>query len=287
MVPATAPSLVPPQLNQIALDALRQDRDFRLAFEPTTFKELKEVAAIFAETGMWGIASANDAIVRMMAGRPLGLTLVQSMNLLYVIDNKPAMYAVLMHALILNSPLCEKFHPLETTEKKAVFVAKRKGGEDVKLEWTMEQAERAGLVNRGSDQKAKDMNNWNRYPTEMLRARCIAAMARLVFPDVIHGMHTVEELLDARVITLPPDAYSVVDVTPKKPAAVPERDFAKEAAELEQRIAKASKEELKPLREEIGAFEGGEHHGKLKDAYNKRVQDLKTPPAPKPEEQKQ
>jgi hypothetical protein len=83
----------------------------------------------------------------------------------------------------------------------------------------MEQARVAGLV-RGGGQ-------WQTYPEAMLRARCAAALARIVYPDLVAGVYDPDELAgtDAPVATSRP-----------APAAVPAPESADERRDATARI---------------------------------------------------
>lgn len=178
--------------------ALRaQDPTYQMALEPASLDALLELSEKFAKRGICGITSAEDMISRVMAGRDLGLTCMQSLLGLYTIDNKPALYAATMHALMLRSPLIEEFRIILATAEKATVRVKRRGEDAEDISFTVEEARAADLVDRGKDDDAKKKNNWNRYRADMLVARCISRASKRKGADVIKGFSSVEELRDA------------------------------------------------------------------------------------------
>jgi len=63
---------------------------------------------------------------------------------------------------------------------------KRKNGFQYTVEFSMGDAQRAGII--------RDKSCWEKYPANMLRWRAIGYCADVVFPDVIGGMYRPEEL---------------------------------------------------------------------------------------------
>lgn len=155
------------------------------ALEPRNFDEGMRLAQVVVKAGMFGVKNEADAFMRIATGMGLGLSAYQSLRGIFVINGKPGISADLMHALCLQSPDCEHFEQVSTSPTKATFSAKRKGGKRTELSFTIEEAKQAGLLN--NPQYAK-------YPARMLEARCKAALARLVFPERMHGLYTPEEL---------------------------------------------------------------------------------------------
>jgi hypothetical protein len=142
----------------------------------------------------------QDALMVLMAGRELGFAPMQSLRLITVIKGKITLAADATVALVRKSGECIEWRCTETTATKATYVTKRKGDtEPTTLTWTIEQAQRAGLVSG---------TGWRSYPEAMLRARCAAALARIVYPDIVAGIYDPDELavpLDSgRVETLRP-----------------------------------------------------------------------------------
>jgi hypothetical protein len=60
-------------------------------------------------------------------------------------------------------------------------------GGTLEVTWTMKDAARAGLANK---------EVWRQYPRSMLRARVLAEGIRTVYPGVMAGTYTVEEVRD-------------------------------------------------------------------------------------------
>jgi len=163
-------------------------QDTRAALEPRNIGEGQTLAEIAAKAKLFGITSKEDAFARMATGMGLGLGAWQSLRGMYVINGKVGMYADLMLALCVAAPECEFFRCIETTAERATFTAKRRDAAHVQtLSFSMDEAKRAGLLSNPTYQK---------YPANMLRARCVANLARLMFPERMHGIYTKEELED-------------------------------------------------------------------------------------------
>ena len=123
-----------------------------------------------------------DVLMTIMAGAELGLGPIQSIRSIHIIEGKPTLSSDLIAALCLRSPdVCEYLQPTESTPLIATYVAKRKGSPSpVTMSFSIEEAKLAGLAGRG---------NWAKYPKAMLRARCISAICRAVFPDLVGGLY--------------------------------------------------------------------------------------------------
>ncbi len=185
-----------------------------------------------------------------------------------------------MQALCERSKECEYFRCEHTDHLKATYVAKKHGQPEQAITWTIEDAIRAKLVDRGG----KGESNWDKYPAQMLRARAKADLARMLFAGTIKGLgelSTREELVDVRDATparLPEVATEVV-----QKAAAP-RDYAKEADALIVRVnATKTKEDRVKIRKAVADWDGiSPHKERVLSAYNEVVNAAKkaTEPAP-------
>ena len=183
------------------------------------------VAAVAAASALAPEALRNrpqDALVVLMAGRELGLAPMQSLRMLTVIKGKVTLSADATVALVRRSGECVEWRLVESSATRATYTTRRKGDtEPTALTWTMEQAQRAGLT--GGQQ-------WRTYPEAMLRARCAAALARIVYPDIVAGIYDPDELADVapQAQAQPPrqNAAPIIDaeVIEERAPDVPSRD---------------------------------------------------------------
>ena len=239
------------------------DPAFRSALEPSNFDSAYRLAAMAASTGIGGVKTPEDALIRIMTGRALGLSAMQSLSLVYVVRGNPGLRSVLMVALCRVRPECEYFEMVESTEEFATYRTKRRGRPEVKLTWTVQQAERAGLLSGANG------TTWTHYRAELLRSRCSSALARIEWPEAILNLYSVEELTSGIGPGSEVDGMAAVElvgesVQPAGSAAAPRnpgptqaarRDFAAEADAIKQRIVDAkTKDELKAVRAEAAAF---------------------------------
>jgi hypothetical protein len=265
---------------------------YRGSLEPQSLNDALALAEMMASIGYCGVTSAPEALGRIMTGRGLGLSAMQSMRGIYSVHGRPGIDAALMHALCLQSKLCEYFDFVsdESDDTKATYVAKRANRPEVKLSFTIEDAIKMGVVDRGDDEKAKKDNNWSKARKAMLRARAKSDLARIVFPDLIFGMYSKEELeagFDrAESVQQKPDPNELAgEILSKEEAAaegrvqvvqVAPRDYAKEAAELSEKIrAATTRQARQAVRAEIEKWDGI-------DPWRKQVIDLYSSTKPTP-----
>jgi hypothetical protein len=173
------------------------------------------------------IKTVAQAVTIATKGRELGLPILQSFSSISVIKGKPTLSSELMLALIYQKVKGAKITFKTPPDKQNVeceCTMQRPGGEPMSFKFTIDDAKRAGISNGGA---------WAKYPAAMLRARCISAGARAVFPDAIMGCYTPEEL-GGEVEAEELDVTPTIDV---KPTMADEYFAKKEVTPLEQVIA--------------------------------------------------
>lgn len=166
----------------------------------------------------------ESATAAVLFGAEVGLTPLQSLQGVYVISGKPAMYARTM--LAVTQARGHEVWTEELADGKAVVCGRRKGSQHVeKVVWTVQRAQKAGYTRRNPKYESD--------PQAMLLARAQAEVCRRIAADALLGMaYAVEELEDE---TAPTETRSTEG--PKKmrraaPAAAPEPSLEPDEPEL-------------------------------------------------------
>jgi len=133
------------------------------------------------------VNSPQKAFAISQMGKELGIPPMTAFSSIHVINGKPSLSADAMYALIMTKIPTAVINLVATTNEKCVIEARRdKEHKFATISFTMADAETAGIA--GSP-------TWKKYPRALLRSRCIAEMARALFPDALLGFtYTPEEL---------------------------------------------------------------------------------------------
>ncbi len=183
------------------------------AFEPRDIDEGFHMAKLLVLSGLLprGVQRPEAAFAIIAAGRELGLTAMQSLRSIHIIEGKPTLSADLVAALCKSRPdICQYFRLVESTDKVARYETLRRGEPcPTPMSFTWEDATRAGVTGK---------DNWKKYPAAMLRARCITALARAVYPDLAMGVYDPDEVTPEPVYAGPAQVISPVAKTEPAPA---------------------------------------------------------------------
>ncbi len=178
-------------------------RSYEMQLEPQTYAEAKALALdMFAARLFNGYGSAAAVLSTIIIGRELGLSAGASLRGFHIIEGKHAMNADLIRARVMASPICEYFRCTARTAEQATFVTKRKGDPEIALTYTIDEGRQAfgrddsTPVAKLAAEKAWKASGWGRNPSDMCVARCSSKLARLVYPDVVHGFYAPSELSD-------------------------------------------------------------------------------------------
>jgi len=168
------------------------------------------------------VTTPGQAMAIVLAGRELGLEVMQSLRGIHVIEGRVALSAETQLALMLRAGM--KFRWLESTDKQAKLEALRSGMDPVVVTWTIDQATRAGLAHK---------DNWKKHPEAMLRARCITAAARMIAADILGNVFDLDEAREVPVDEV------VISRSPAPQAAAPAAEEAPPATKTESAKRKA------------------------------------------------
>lgn len=163
----------------------------RGGLEITDAESAVELAKLLAQGSLMprSLQGPADVLYLMLAGAELGIGPAASIRSLHVVDGKVGMSAELMLARAAAQGL--RWTWVETTNESVTLRLVRPGWEPHEETFTMADARRAGLAKR---------KNWEAYPRNMLRARCISNALRAYAPDLLAGggVYDVDELEDVR-----------------------------------------------------------------------------------------
>ncbi len=221
---------------------VKADQRAQHALEPSTLADAITLSGFLFKSGLLprGITKPEAALAVMISGRELGLTAMQSLRAIHIIEGKISLSADLMVACVKRSPNCRYFRLVESSDRIATYETERAGEGVTRMSFTIEMAREAGVTNK---------DNWRKYPAAMLRARCAASLARAVYPDLLMGFYDPDELSASQPETVPVRVEAVVVEPPAPPIAAAEEEsieakILRWSAQLEQADTMAKLDEV-------------------------------------------
>ena len=157
----------------------------------------------------------NDTCVAIMMGMEIGLTPMNAIQNIAVINGRPSIWGDAAMALVRGSGLVEYIEENQFEEngkKVATCKVHRKGEPNAHtVKFTQQQAITAGLWGG---------NVWKKYPERMLQMRARAYALRDVFPDVLKGISIAEEVRDYSTVDTAQPVAKTQQVLSKPPTTV-------------------------------------------------------------------
>lgn len=159
-----------------------------LVIVPRTIDEVQSLADRLSKATTLAAELQNkpaNVLAAIMAGQELGFSPMAALRSVHIIKGIPKLSADAMVAAVLASGKAQYFEPSTVTPTSVTFVTKRVGSSrEQSCTWSIEDAKRAGLVS----------DNHRLYPRQMLAARAKSELARSIYPDVLAGVYTEEEI---------------------------------------------------------------------------------------------
>lgn len=145
--------------------------------------DIEKMAFAVAKSGLFGIKTQEQAMALMLIASAEGLHPAIAARDYHVIQGRPALKADAMLARFQAAG--GKVNWTEYTESCVTGVFSHPQGGEVPVTWTIEHAKKLGYLSK---------DNWKNFPRAMLRARCISEGIRTVYPGVVVGVYTPEEV---------------------------------------------------------------------------------------------
>ena len=212
--------------------------------------ELEAMASHIVKSGLFGMKRQEEAVALMLVAQAEGRhpgTVAAEYN---IILGRPALKADAILARFQQAGGKVEWKDYTDTKVSGTFT--HSAGGSLYVDWDMDRAKAAGLGTK---------DNWKKYPRQMLRARVISDGVRGVYPAVLQGFYTPEEVQDfssAPVSAPAPVAVPAAPALQEKPKKI--KEAKKELPVIEAELVKEDQPEdtswIEPLEAILGEAEG-------------------------------
>jgi hypothetical protein len=168
----------------------------------TNVEELMKWATTIIESGLLpnSIGAPEQVLTIVQHGKELGLTPHIALNNIHVIAGRPVVSSTMLGAMlkrrkiewIIDEDFATIDAPDGTFDKRTTY----------RFYWKSPITERVMETTFSITWKQMEVaqytekQNWQKYPKEMMRARCLAYAVRALFPEVLLGSYTDLEMAD-------------------------------------------------------------------------------------------
>ena len=159
----------------------------------------------------------ESCMLAIQHGSEVGLSPMQSLQSIAVINGRPTIWGDAALALVQSSPVCEyvkEYLEGQGDNFTAVCEAKRRGYPAPTVSrFSMADAKRAGLAGKAGP--------WSQYPERMLALRARGFALRNAFADALRGLITAEEAQDYPQPIVAETPRQAVEMRPKFDGVIP------------------------------------------------------------------
>jgi hypothetical protein len=150
-----------------------------------TVDQIQTMANAVVKSQLFGMKTVEQATALMLIAQAEGYHPALAARDYHIIQGRPTLKAETMMARFQQQGGRVEWKTLTDEEVTATF--SHPSGGSATITWTIEQAKKANLTGK---------DNWKNYPRAMLRARVVSEGIRTVFPGVVLGVYTPEEVQD-------------------------------------------------------------------------------------------
>lgn len=185
---------------------------------PSPFAELKEQATLAFKSGLLprSVDSVEKAIIIALAGKELGLSPMQALSGIYVVNGMFALRGATMLRLIYERVPGAQITVLTKPEKSSTeceVEMQRPHGKAQRFRYTIQDAQRGGFASKPI---------WQQHTATMLRWAAIRTGARIVFADAIAGCYMEDEIEADGGAVRTEKIQAMIDAPPPETDAPPE-----------------------------------------------------------------
>jgi hypothetical protein len=147
------------------------------------FDQISQMAKAIAESKLFGIQTPAQALALGLLCQAEGRHPAEAARDYHIINGKPSLKSEAMLARFQQAGGRVEWHEYGHESVSGTFSHPQGGS--LKVSWTMQDANRAGLTGNPT---------WKKFPRQMLKARCISEAVRGIFPGVLSGLYAPEEV---------------------------------------------------------------------------------------------
>lgn len=167
--------------------------------------DIQSMANAVAKSGLFGMKKPEEAMALMLIAHAEGQHPALAARDYNIIQGKPALKADAMMARFQAAG--GKVEWKEISDNRVCAVFSHPQGGSAEIDWDMDRAKAAQLG-------GKDM--WKKFPRQMLRSRVISEGIRTVYPGVVIGVYTPEEVQDFDERPQQSSSYNSRSAAPKQ-----------------------------------------------------------------------
>ena len=185
--------------------------------------EIWEMAEHVSASGLFATHNPNQAFTLMMLCQSEGLHPIQAIKRFHIIEGRPAMRSDAIQAEFQSRGGLIEILRSDAVEARAIFSHPIHQPKGFEYAVTYKEFEASGML--AGKFGVKD--NWKKSPADMLWARLVTKAIRKVFPGVVVGIYSPEEIEDMEALPMPTATVRMASVAslPHAPAAPSEPDI--------------------------------------------------------------
>lgn len=150
--------------------------------------ELQVISKAIYESGFYGFKNQNQAFTALIASQDMGMNATRFCQDYHIINNRPSKKTETAFRDFKKAGGRVKW--IETTEQIAKAELIAPDNDSIIMEYTIKQAEKAGLIKE----------NWLKNPADMLRSRVLSKGIKAIYPQAYDGFLSEDEAIDLDII---------------------------------------------------------------------------------------
>lgn len=156
-----------------------------LVTQQPSISDMERMASAIVKSSLFGVKTVDQALALMIVAAAEGKHPGSVAAEYHIIQGKASLRSDAMLARFQQAGGKVEWHDHTDTQVSATFSHPQGGS--LRVDWDMKRAKAAGIDGK---------DNWKKYPRQMLRARVVSEGVRAVFPAVLQGLYTPEEVGD-------------------------------------------------------------------------------------------